>query len=85
MINDTEALLGYLIIVILIYFFLWRRSKIIGGGTLFISSFVLLIPFGGTDYEIMAWIGIFSTLIVLVAEFAYAKLRPMKRKSSMRS
>lgn len=84
MIGDMEALMGFLLILIIIYFFLWRRSKIIGAGTLFITSFVLLIPFGGGDYEMVAWIAIFSSLIVVVAEFAYAKLRPQARAKRLR-
>lgn len=74
MINELEALLGVLIIIIMIYFFLWRRSKIVGSFTLLFASLSLLIPFGGTDYEMIAWIGIGVCLVTVVAEFAFGKM-----------
>lgn len=72
-INEIEALLGILIVIIIIYFFLWRRSKLVGSLALLLSSFALLVPFGGTDYELIAWIGIGASLTGLIAEFAFAK------------
>ena len=74
MVNEYEAILGIFLIMGLIYFFIWRRSKIIGGIALIMSNLALLVPYGGTDYEMIAWIAVMCSMTATVVEFGYAKM-----------
>lgn len=73
MINEIEALLGILIVVIIIYFFIWSKSKIIGSIALILTSLSLLVPFEGTNYEMIAWMAIMASFTSAVIQIAIQK------------
>lgn len=74
MINEIEALLGVLILIIIIYFFIWQRSKIIGGMGLLFAGLSTIPIFGGTDFELISWSIIFACLVAIILGIAHQQL-----------